>query len=313
MKTRAFTLIELLVVIAIIAILAAILFPVFAQAKAAAKSTANLSNLKQIGLAHLEYAIDNDDAFALAARYEDASGQAAAFGAPSGTNMNTTPANVIPWTEPVYVYTRNRDIYTSPLEAPVHANGYAKQYEQAMFYGVVTEAMAIQAWMGAPGVPTYQIPGNYGHAAFIDGPFGAGLSAGYSFPSHTQSSIDRISDVIMVSDAGAFDMGFTVDGIVLNGVPCVPASGHAVGGATTWSGYFYQGPWARKNISGAYEGGKNCVYSQDQSGMSTYVATDGSAKTVDLRTKMYETKTATVNGVQGQPVIVRMFTGTLDN
>ena len=36
---RAFTLIELLVVIAIIAILAAILFPVFAQAKAAAKKT----------------------------------------------------------------------------------------------------------------------------------------------------------------------------------------------------------------------------------------------------------------------------------
>ena len=34
---RAFTLIELLVVIAIIAILAAILFPVFAQAKMAAK------------------------------------------------------------------------------------------------------------------------------------------------------------------------------------------------------------------------------------------------------------------------------------
>jgi len=40
----AFTLIELLVVIAIIAILAAILFPVFAQAKEAAKKTSCLSN-----------------------------------------------------------------------------------------------------------------------------------------------------------------------------------------------------------------------------------------------------------------------------
>ena len=40
---KAFTLIELLVVIAIIAILAAILFPVFAQAKEAAKKTATLS------------------------------------------------------------------------------------------------------------------------------------------------------------------------------------------------------------------------------------------------------------------------------
>lgn len=43
---KAFTLIELLVVIAIIAILAAILFPVFAQAKAAAKKSSELSNSK---------------------------------------------------------------------------------------------------------------------------------------------------------------------------------------------------------------------------------------------------------------------------
>jgi prepilin-type N-terminal cleavage/methylation domain-containing protein/prepilin-type processing-associated H-X9-DG protein len=58
---RAFTLIELLVVIAIIAILAAILFPVFAQAKAAAKNTADLSNMKQLGLGILLYSNDSDD------------------------------------------------------------------------------------------------------------------------------------------------------------------------------------------------------------------------------------------------------------
>lgn len=56
-----FTLIELLVVIAIIAILAAILFPVFAQAKLAAKKTSSLSNLKQIDLAWLMYGNDYDD------------------------------------------------------------------------------------------------------------------------------------------------------------------------------------------------------------------------------------------------------------
>lgn len=61
MKSRAFTLIELLVVIAIIAILAAILFPVFAQAKDAAKKTSCVSNAKQLALAAMMYAGDSDD------------------------------------------------------------------------------------------------------------------------------------------------------------------------------------------------------------------------------------------------------------
>ena len=61
MIRRAFTLIELLVVIAIIAILAAILFPVFAQAKLAAKKTADLSNTKQLNTATQIYMADQDD------------------------------------------------------------------------------------------------------------------------------------------------------------------------------------------------------------------------------------------------------------
>ncbi len=64
MKKKGFTLIELLVVIAIIAILAAILFPVFAQAKAAAKNTSDLSNLKQFATSNLLYGNDFDDFFA---------------------------------------------------------------------------------------------------------------------------------------------------------------------------------------------------------------------------------------------------------
>lgn len=71
---KAFTLIELLVVIAIIAILAAILFPVFAQAKMAAKKTTDLSNVKNVALGILLYTGDNDDVFPLASIYDGAKG-----------------------------------------------------------------------------------------------------------------------------------------------------------------------------------------------------------------------------------------------
>ena len=66
---KAFTLIELLVVIAIIAILAAILFPVFAQAKEAAKRSVCLSNMKQVGTGLYLYAGDYDDTFILDSKY----------------------------------------------------------------------------------------------------------------------------------------------------------------------------------------------------------------------------------------------------
>jgi prepilin-type N-terminal cleavage/methylation domain-containing protein/prepilin-type processing-associated H-X9-DG protein len=60
MRKRGFTLIELLVVIAIIAILAAILFPVFAQAREAARKTSCLSNMRQITTAGRMYVEEYD-------------------------------------------------------------------------------------------------------------------------------------------------------------------------------------------------------------------------------------------------------------
>jgi len=98
MHKRAFTLIELLVVIAIIAILAAILFPVFAQAKGAAKTAACISNQKQLGLSLHMYAADVDDM----------------------TVLHETPNDVLPVTDHtvllqrLYPYVKNADIFWDP-------------------------------------------------------------------------------------------------------------------------------------------------------------------------------------------------------
>ncbi|MBS1704562.1 MAG: prepilin-type N-terminal cleavage/methylation domain-containing protein [Armatimonadetes bacterium] len=104
-KIRAFTLIELLVVIAIIAILAAILFPVFAQAKLAAKKTADLSNMKQIGTAAQLYITDNDDTYFFATTFPP--------------SASTTYADSYRWSSALVLgpYLKTTDLYISPLDS----------------------------------------------------------------------------------------------------------------------------------------------------------------------------------------------------
>lgn len=103
MRKQAFTLIELLVVIAIIAILAAILFPVFAQAKAAAKKSTDLSNQKQLGLGIFLYSNDFDDVYPTAYFHR-------AWAPASGG----TVAGYTHWSALIFPYVKNWDLFVSP-------------------------------------------------------------------------------------------------------------------------------------------------------------------------------------------------------
>jgi prepilin-type N-terminal cleavage/methylation domain-containing protein/prepilin-type processing-associated H-X9-DG protein len=109
-SAKAFTLIELLVVIAIIAILAAILFPVFAQAKAAAKNIKTVSNLKQIGLGFAMYTGDYDDTYqpqgtmnGNGASWNTGACSAAIYGCPG-------------WDTIMYPYMKNFELFTSDFD-----------------------------------------------------------------------------------------------------------------------------------------------------------------------------------------------------
>ena len=99
----AFTLIELLVVIAIIAILAAILFPVFAQAKEAAKKTAAIINLKQNATSVLLYNADYDGYF----------GQSA-YSTNTANGIVMPGARVFAIYDALQPYAKSKDILVAP-------------------------------------------------------------------------------------------------------------------------------------------------------------------------------------------------------
>jgi len=134
---KAFTLIELLVVIAIIAILAAILFPVFAQAKLAAKKTQGLSQVKQIGTGLQIYLNDADDTLP-PYRFTDNSTiinptylKLQAAGDPKAAKIETQAQHAVFINQLLDPYVKNDDIWKAPTNPGAWVNVEATGTEDA--------------------------------------------------------------------------------------------------------------------------------------------------------------------------------------
>lgn len=150
---KGFTLIELLVVIAIIAILAAILFPVFAQAKVAAKQAQSLTHMRQLALSVMIYASDYDDNFVPA----------------SARSLNPAEDPII-WTEGLNPYVKNKQIFIAPDSNGGFADNWAARRHQSVGYSDATGVdPASTAVPGAapPGTEGFTSSVNFSQAEFV--------------------------------------------------------------------------------------------------------------------------------------------------
>lgn len=207
---RAFTLIELLVVIAIIAILAAILFPVFAQAKEAAKKTTTLSNAKQLGTGLTLYSTDSDDCMPFGTlNYNGSYYTGYLVPYPAGSVAGWTAPGLVQaanlhWINSVHPYTKSLDIQkggdvmgdigdTYPAGAP--APGISGLTFNGLFQHMSTSEVpapssAVLLW-GGNGNTSYKGRGTSNPELKCEGP--AGSTCRFN-PGGSPDGVDRQND-----------------------------------------------------------------------------------------------------------------------
>ncbi len=263
MKHRGFTLIELLVVIAIIAILAAILFPVFAQAKVAAKKTQALSNTKQLTLSIIMYQSDSDDVFPHA------------FG---GTNWQGTDL----WDQEVQPYCKNINIFGSPTD------NLQGQVSPGQAWEGVGLSMAANSYYG-----NWCCAPNWTNGFQLRGPMGIdnnppqGATWSWLWGGENSASVmtnsaatiliaEKHGDDIALWNAGPGNNNFNSTGNWSNFAPGGVLAGPNVDGAVGW------GPLGTPNgtlTSTAYDTGKNGAVSAKYANLACFSFVDGHSKT----------------------------------
>lgn len=194
MKRCGFTLIELLVVIAIIAILAAILFPVFAQAKEAAKKTQTLSSIKQLALANIMYSADHDDRFPFSSTFNRT---------PNGTCMGGTvfgPSSFRAWTQFIFPYVKTDGEFNAAATNPSRAAG--------LFVDPTWTYTGPNVDKRGSQLPAdYASPAGYPYNSFIPNIvihtpnlfMECSWAVGIGLPPATQTELERLAATVMIS------------------------------------------------------------------------------------------------------------------